>query len=385
MSIATDASTRVSPRDPDTRYEALFCLDAIGVDRPRTPLDPPTADDWRRILAWAQFHGVLQQLAAAASSGRIDVPEPWRAILERQQQRNVMRAMFQHRESIRILSALHEADVPAVSFKGTTLSKLLYGSVTARISSDIDLLLPFARLSAARRVVEQMGYEVVDPASRLPDHLLAGGKDISYVNTTARVMVELHWRLFIPDCVPGFDTTFEGLKIEGEAISPEKTFLVLAHHALYHAWELLKWSVDIDSFVRNVPADWKEILALAEATGSRRAVQIALLVAHRHFDTPLPVAIDDPIPHRLARIYERTLLRGKGLGRLRDFSLQLIARERWLDRFRYLRMVIRLKPRDWVTGPSFPLFARITRLFGEAWRKDEAPLDDAQKVPELGP
>src|SRR5713226_8450206 len=127
----------------------------------------PRELDWKKVLEYAQLHGVLQFLAAALARAEIRPPGPWSGILVTQQQRNAVRAMVQHRECAAVLRALTEASIPVATFKGTSLSKLLYGRVTDRISSDVDILIRRADVHGAHEVMAQLGYVRVDSASRM--------------------------------------------------------------------------------------------------------------------------------------------------------------------------------------------------------------------------
>jgi hypothetical protein len=355
----------------------LFCL------RPEDgTANAPPAVDWRKALEFAQSHGVLQFLAAALERGRIEVPEPWRSLLVRQQQRNAARAMIQHRECGAVLSVLAAAGIPAAAFKGTTLSKLLYGRVADRISSDIDVLVPLTRFSEARSVIEGIGYEVADGSARLDEKtLLVSGNELTLLKSNGTV-VELHWRLFETDRACGLGIHFEDLEVEEGQLSNEELFLVLVVHGLTHRWETLKWIVDIDGFVRNVSVDWDRLLRRAARTGTLRATRIALLLTQELLGTPLPRPISDRRARRLAATYGRALITSRPIPPIRDFWMQLAARERWIDRLRFLRFVA--TPRPWdhsVAGPR--RLSRLVRLVSEGLRAPR--LADVQKIPELQP
>ena len=352
----------------------VSCVRSAGLVQLRGDLD------WRRVLEYAQIHGVLQFLAAAAARGDINPPAPFSDILTAQQQRNAVRALLQHRECSRMIDALAAAGIQAVPFKGTSLSKLLYRRVGDRISSDIDLLIPMSRLRSAQDVLQGLGYIAADSVSRLDSEtLLSGGNELSLVNTEG-VVVELHWRLFEVDRACRFPIELDELNLVGDHIGNEDLFLILAIHALTHHWEALKWVVDIDAFVRNVTVNWSVVSNRAAESGTLRAANIALLVAHDLFDTPLPVSIADRTARRLARRYVRCLMTNDRIPPLVDFWMQIAARERWIDRFRFFRFVRQLKPWD-QTGGRFKTLSRVVRLITQSFRRSR--LAEMQKIPEL--
>jgi hypothetical protein len=338
--------------------------------------------DWKKILEFAQIHGVLQFMAASLEQVEIKPPSPWNKILTTQQQRNAVRAMMQHRECSTVLRALTEFGIPAVPFKGTSLSKLLYGRVADRISSDVDILISRADIDRALLVLSQCGYVPAAGSSGLEtEQLLACGIEMAFVNA-AGVVIELHWHLLEPGQAFGFPNDFENLHIVGDQIANEDLFLILVMHGLAHRWELLKWIVDIDAFMRNVTLDWDVVWRRAAETGTLRATKMALLLVRDVFGTPVSKPVDDAVAHRLARRYVRSLVEGRHIRPTADFWMQIAARERWSDRRRFVSFVVRVKPWDHV-GKGPKVLSRLFRLLTRNFRHSQ--LAEVQKIPELHP
>lgn len=336
--------------------------------------------DWEKILSYAQLHGVLQFLAASLVRLGINPPRPWDAVLATRRERNTVRAILQHNACETIVRSLRESSVPVAPLKGTYLSKLLYGRVGDRISSDIDLLVPAGSLTRACGVLREIGYAEADSVSRLNfDDLLGTGNEMTFISPRG-VIVELHWRLFEIDRCSRFPVDFENLRIAEGQIASEDLFLILALHALTHGWQTLKWVVDIDAFVRRVTLRWDDLFSRAEDTGTLRAVRIALLLAGLLLDTPLPEPISDPVARRLANRYARSLLVSAGNPPIVDFWLQMAARERWQDRWRFLRFVTQVKPWDLTAGRG-TRWSRFFHLLRGSFRRTR--LADVQRIPEL--
>jgi putative nucleotidyltransferase-like protein len=356
----------------------VLCARLEDSARSRESID--RVSDWARVLEYGQVHGVLHFLATAVERGIITVPEPWRNIVVVQHRRNVIRAMVQHQACGVILDAFRRQGIQAVPFKGTSLSKLLYGRVADRISSDIDILVRESEFRLAREAIESLGYIASDDASRLDLHALLASTNEMIFRNAAGIIVELHWRVFEADRACGYATRFEDLHMSGDRIEDVDLFMILAIHGLTHRWETLKWVVDIDAFVRNVTLNWSMLFERATSSGTVRAVAIALLLAHEVLGTPLPVSVDDPFALRIARRCARVLLTGKPIAPIVDFWMQMFARERWIDRYRFLRFVVTPKPWDYITaGPK--RFRRVIRLLSQSFRSSD--LVEVQKIPEL--
>jgi len=102
-------------------------------------------------------------------------------------------ATFLQLTSLRVMSALLDADIRCAPLKGPFLAEAIYGDAGRRLSSDIDLLVAPEQLRAATDIVRGLGYEApADPvdASGLPQlHFLLIHKE------RALPPVELHWRV----------------------------------------------------------------------------------------------------------------------------------------------------------------------------------------------
>ena len=119
-------------------------------------------------------------------------PDSFRAAVE--ESLSVARARglaFDH-STRRVTAMLAEAGIPALPLKGTTLADDVHGDVGLRATSDVDLLVPRARLFEAADALVGLGgfsqpHDVLRP-NGLPDlHLVLTHPQL--------LQVELHWRI----------------------------------------------------------------------------------------------------------------------------------------------------------------------------------------------
>jgi Uncharacterised nucleotidyltransferase len=93
----------------------------------------------------------------------------------------------------RVVKALEEAGIPTLPIKGTTLADRVYGDTGLRPTTDIDVLVPRARIGSAVPSLRALGYLAPeDPVwtGGLPEmHYTFEGAD------AAAPRVELHWRV----------------------------------------------------------------------------------------------------------------------------------------------------------------------------------------------
>ena len=87
------------------------------------------------------------------------IPEPVREILKKAYETSAARNIFLRRRLEEILHALHSRDIKVILLKGAiALMEDLYPDKNLRIMSDLDLLVPRAKLSEAGDVLKELHY-----------------------------------------------------------------------------------------------------------------------------------------------------------------------------------------------------------------------------------
>jgi hypothetical protein len=106
--------------------------------------------------------------------------------------------VFLQLASERVRCALADAGVRSTALKGPLLSEALYGDPGRRLSSDIDLLLPYEQLNDAVGVVRGLGYAMPT------DHVEGSGLPLLHFALRHErdefPPVELHWRIHWYEC-----------------------------------------------------------------------------------------------------------------------------------------------------------------------------------------
>jgi hypothetical protein len=84
------------------------------------------------------------------------------------------------------------------------------------------------------------------------------------------------------------------VSINGQVVRglvPEDLLIILCVHGSKHAWERLKWVVDVAEVLRSQELNWKRIFSTATKWKGRRMVLLGLALANRLMEVPLPVNI----------------------------------------------------------------------------------------------
>ena len=279
------ATTR-RPRDGDGRIAAVVAADP----------------DWERVVEIACANGVGPLVSRQFDAREIDLPGEARSALRRSSRRTSMRGLRLADELRSIVDDLDQAGIRALPFKGPTLAIASYGDLALRPFRDLDLLVPRADLTSAVDRLQSRGYEWTVDAPRLDDAVVLGGPFTRPLAAEFRlhrgpVTVELRPRVGAPS--RPFDVATEALwgrrdhvAMAGRtvpALSPEDRLLVLAYHGVKHRWDRLKWVCDVAETTRAADGlEWGTLLERARASGARRRLSVALVLADALFETDVP-------------------------------------------------------------------------------------------------
>lgn len=161
-----------------------------------------------------------------------------------------------------ITDLFREKDIYFIPLKGCLLSERIYKDPTIRFSHDIDLLITAKQINSAVELLKKKNFEIckgiIWPKKKAQQELLFNSyHHIEFFNKEKRAMVEIHWS--VSDILPISnkkyisllfnnitEITFGGRKFM--VINKEFELLFLLIHGSRHAWERLKWLVDIKDY-----------------------------------------------------------------------------------------------------------------------------------------
>lgn len=341
------------PGHGDEQVDALLCLARGAVDEPalcrlRASLRP--SFDWDRLFRLAMSHQVAPLVATQVSTVLGDqCPSPVlqraRAILRL----GTVRGLALEEELASLIGLFERNGVHALAYKGPVLAAAVYGRPGSRIYGDLDVLVsPWDYHFGVQDLLLGEGWTCGQRLSfeRTFQH---AGRDLS---------VDVHLRFAPEDSMP-IALDHELLYPRGEAViiggrqvrtlGRSDLLLVLCVQLAKdvmdeeRATPLLK-VCDIAETLRTAPdAVWDATIALAEARGLSRILDVGVRVASDLLRAPVPTGlrqrIDTAEVSRLGcHVAERVLgapLRGFSSPELLDRAKWHRAlRERWQDRWR---------------------------------------------------
>lgn len=187
--------------------------------------------------------------------------------------------MDRFRELLVIMPLLRKNGIEAVAVKGVALSRLLYGNVIGRETSDIDIFIRASDLGAARQILLNEGYE--DRSyyrNDLLTHIVENEREHKLYNPKNGMYVELQWQvtLNVTDTPVSSAMILEctaPLGIENmDVVTPNlqsHLLLLMAHHGVNDLWRTLKHVVDIGVFIDRYKS-YINVQAFMDATAQSR-------------------------------------------------------------------------------------------------------------------
>jgi hypothetical protein len=344
--------------------------------------------NWDRMLDLVDHHRVVSQVYGELSALSHPVPARSFDALRLRYQDNARKALWFTHELARILNHLESAGIKALPYKGPVLAKTLYGEVTRRQFTDLDILILPVDVPKAKATLMALGY-ACEPDLRQQEEPAYIGSGCGYVfhSPAVRNLLDLQWRI-----VPRFysiDLKVSDLFARADEIvvgdggmrtlCAEDVMLVLCVHAAKHVWVQLSWLCDIAQLANSQQLDWNAIQNEARRLGIERIVNLNLLLAHELLGSAVPPTIrrhlrEDPATTVLADEVLRIIAGSVPYDTetIPYFRLMLRLRERWQHRARFLwRLAVTPSVSEWsaVRLPKHlkPLY-RLVRLWRLARR-----------------
>jgi hypothetical protein len=254
--------------------------------------------DWPWLFELADHQGLLPLLSRALgqtpscavshSPVRSQVLSRIRAVTASK----AARSLWMAGELTRLGRMLESAGIQAVAFKGPALAHLAYGNVTLRDSTDLDLFVPREHLNAALDLLAGDGYRKRSVAW---DTGFSGACEVALQRDDLDWALDLHWR-FTPPYFLSFDSARAAARsiVTGSAgfsvrtLCPEDHLLYLSIHGARKGWERVRLVCDIAALLARCPLDWDGLERQAERARCRRALAVAVILAHGLCGAPAP-------------------------------------------------------------------------------------------------
>ena len=298
--MACRPETRMLPRSNELLLQFLHRDPALPAAAQLALL---SAADWNALVADAIRCQIAAQVRdrIRAEPGREAVAPP--DCLDRLNDSvriTLMRNMHQQVQLRRMAAACQAADLPVMLLKGLWLAEIVYRDLSARPSTDIDLLLRPADMPRFTRLALQMGFNVPAEASNICD-LRPGGNEFPLIHAAERSYFDIHWAMTLAPDEALIDEEqmwrrSEMFAVAGtscRSLGPEDHLLYVCFHAADHHRFLYvgpRALLDVATLVSTPPRpiDWAAVVSRARELRWARGVWLMLDLARLHLGAPVP-------------------------------------------------------------------------------------------------
>ncbi len=290
-----------------------------------------TMEDW---LADARLFRIAPQLYSLLKQSGRQEPAALALLdsLAADFHRSTMHNLYLRHMEEQKLQLLEQAGIPVIPLKGVSFAERYFGAVGARLSSDIDLLVPQCRLDEAAELMVSSGcrYETTkDHHARL--HLPNG------------LLIELHWTLDKAEWSELRPDRFWEHSAPREPqrwirrLSDLDCFYFMVLHGARHQMDSPRYVLDLAQLLYRLAGavDLGALMAQARSDRTLRRVQAVLSIVYEvfpgfHLRKPLPF---DP----LDTFWSYEIVRNARLGiRTRGYyGYKLFFRHRMFDTFKH--------------------------------------------------
>lgn len=222
--------------------------------------------DWDAFINQAKHHRVYPLLHNKIKL--LDeqlVPTYVRQFLQQQYMRNTFQMLYLSGEMESVSKLFSENQINLLFLKGPVLAHELYGDVSLRTSSDLDMLIPIDKLDQAENLLENHGYEKDDYIQTVLNDWKWRHHHVTYIHPEKNIKLEIHWRLNPgPSKEPEFHELWKRKDQSSLTSYPVyllgkgDLFLFLVSHGSRHGWSRLRWIVDIHQ-IMNQDGDWEMV------------------------------------------------------------------------------------------------------------------------------
>lgn len=219
--------------------------------------------------------------------------------------------LFQAAALIELVQLFAQRKIPILPFKGPLLATRVYGNLSLRQFTDLDILVHREDLTKAIELLVACGYRRTQAGNCSP-RLSASElrrKDLVLTSKDGRVRVELHWKL----SGAHFDFPLESKRLwrqldvvelggtSTNCLARNELLIYLCMHGSRHGWERLGWVCDVAELIRaNPDFDWPTVVAQAHLLGCERALMLALLLANQLLDAAIPASLKFKVENDVA-------------------------------------------------------------------------------------
>lgn len=272
--------------------ELFFLLELLKEEQSSHIVDMQMID-WSHFLDLALHHRLYPLLHQKIKEMDF-IPSEVKKQLANYYRKNTFQMLKLSAEMSWVNATFKESDIPIIFLKGPNLAHDLYGDLSLRTCSDLDVLIPISQLKKAEELLSLHGYIKDDYIETILGDWSWRHHHITFFHKEKGVKLEIHWRLNPgPAFEPSFDQLWkhkrmsELLKEPLYILGREDLFFFLVTHGARHGWSRLRWLCDIQQMLK-ADLNWREVMKKMKKYHVEKVGGQAFLLAEGLLDSQLP-------------------------------------------------------------------------------------------------
>ena len=254
--------------------------------------------DWEVVLEHASRHCVRPMLLKTVRSVCWNtVPREIQLKLTHFNKLNVKNNLFFTGELLQLIELFQKNSIPIAAFKGPVLADSIYGDISLREFSDLDVLVQETDLHRAEHILTARGYQPDFPDRDYRSAFLSYQGQYAFRHRKTGISVDLHWRLSskgiaLPEQLASVWPRLEQVTIANRKVPTlghVDLALFLAAHGTKEGWRSLLWVCDFAELLRKYQdIDWLAVFDRAKRSHYSRPFLLAIALASTLLEAPAP-------------------------------------------------------------------------------------------------
>jgi hypothetical protein len=197
-------------------------------------------------------------------------------------------------ELLRLVDLFKQNAIPIAAIKGPVLAHSVYGRISLREFSDLDVIVQEGDLSKAEEILTTLGYQADFADREYRSAFLSYQGQYAFRHSNTGISIDLHWQLSSKGVAFPFQSAeiwprLEQVTIAGRTVrtlADDDLALFLVAHGTKEGWRCLSWVADFAMFIEKHPdLDWGNLLDRARRRGCSRSLLVGWQLAARLLGT----------------------------------------------------------------------------------------------------
>lgn len=290
--------------------ELHFILDILKGETPeslqRNEPDYFSKIDWEEFIIQARHHRIYPLLYSKSKQlFKEQIPAYVFQTLQHEYKKNTFQMLLLSAEMEQVSKLFNGDKIRLLFLKGPIIAYDLYGDISMRTCSDLDILVPINQLETVELRLLSLGYKKDDYIESILSDWKWRHHHVTFIHPHKKIKIEIHWRLNPgPGKEPKFDELWERRRVSNLTSYPlyflgkEDLFLFLVTHGARHGWSRLRWLLDIKLMVEKelnfrkvyqllkkndyVHIGGQALILVSKLIGVTLTREVLLLLKHKH-------------------------------------------------------------------------------------------------------